>query len=81
MAPERCQPFDKNRKGMMVGEGAAVLVLEALDDALAHNAQIIAEVKGYGLSCDAFHMTAPAADGIARAVEKSMQESGIDKTM
>jgi 3-oxoacyl-[acyl-carrier-protein] synthase II len=65
VAPEKCQPFDKNRKGMMVGEGAGILILEPLDRALKRKAPIIAEVLGYGLSCDAFHITNPQADGVA----------------
>jgi len=77
VAPEKCQPFDKNRKGMMVGEGAGALLLEPLEDALARKAPIYSEVLGYGLSCDAHHMTAPYAPGIAKAMEKSLRESNI----
>ncbi|MCK9604605.1 MAG: beta-ketoacyl-[acyl-carrier-protein] synthase family protein, partial [Candidatus Omnitrophica bacterium] len=77
IAPEKCQPFDKNRKGMMVGEGAGMLVLEPLEAALARKANIYAEVLGYGLSCDAHHMTAPYAPGIARAIGKALKESGL----
>ena len=77
IAPEACQPFDKNRRGMMVGEGAAVLVLEPLESALDRKADIYAEVLGYGLSCDARHMSAPSHQGIAQAIEKSLKEAGI----
>ncbi len=77
MAPEKCQPFDKNRKGMLVGEGAGILVLERLDYALKRKAPIYAEVIGYGLSCDAYHITAPNSEGIAKAMIKAMKESGI----
>ncbi len=79
IAPERCQPFDKNRKGMVPGEGAGMLVLEPLDSALARNAKIYAEVLGYGVSCDAHHMTAahPEADGAIRAMSAAMTESGV----
>ena len=77
MAPEKCQPFDKNRKGMMLGEGAAILVLESLDSALERKADIYAEVLGYGLSCDAYHMTQPAEEGISKSMIKAMDEAGI----
>lgn len=77
VAEEKCQPFDKNRKGMMVGEGAGMVVLETLDNALKRNADIYAEVLGYGLSCDANHMTAPDWQGIAKAIEKALVNSGI----
>ncbi|MEO7650194.1 MAG: beta-ketoacyl-[acyl-carrier-protein] synthase family protein [Bryobacteraceae bacterium] len=78
IAPERCQPFDKNRKGMVPGEGAAVLILEPLDAALARGAKIYAEVKGYGVSCDSHHMTAahPQGDGAIRATANALKESG-----
>jgi 3-oxoacyl-[acyl-carrier-protein] synthase II len=78
VAPERCQPFDRNRKGMIPGEGAGVLVLETLKRALARGARVYAEVAGYGLSCDAHHMTAahPEGDGAARAMRRALEESG-----
>lgn len=79
MAPEKCQPFDKNRKGMIVGEGAGVLVLESLDGALKRKAEIHAEILGYGLSCDAHHMTAPDAKGIEKAMVKALKEAGVSK--
>jgi len=78
IAPERCQPFDRNRKGVIPGEGAAMLVLESLKRAKARNARIYAEVGGYGLSCDAFHMTGSDRDGrgAARAMEKALVQAG-----
>lgn len=79
MAFEKCQPFDKNRKGMMLGEGAAVLILESLEHAEKRKAKIYAEVLGYGLSCDAHHMTQPSEDGIAKCMEKAIKEAGISK--
>jgi 3-oxoacyl-[acyl-carrier-protein] synthase II len=78
-APERCQPFDKNRKGMMVAEGAGILILESLENALKRNANIYAEILGYGLSCDAEHMTYPSSDGVVECMKKAMRESGITK--
>ncbi len=79
VAPEKCQPFDRNRKGMMVAEGAAVLILEALEGALERDAHIYAEILGYGLSCDAGHMTQPSVEGVAQCMLKAMREAGIER--
>jgi 3-oxoacyl-[acyl-carrier-protein] synthase II len=81
IAPKRCQPFDRNRKGMIPGEGAAVLVLESTDRASARGAKIYAEILGYGLSCDSHHMTAahPQGDGAIRAMTRAMRDSRIGK--
>lgn len=81
IAPERCQPFDRNRKGMIPGEGAAVLVLEPLEAARARGAHIYAEVLGYGVTCDAHHMTAahPDGDGAIRAMQTALHESGLNR--
>lgn len=80
VAPDRCQPFDKNRKGMMVGEGAGILLLERLDDALARRTPIYAEILGYGLSCDASHMTIPSVDGIQSVMVNALQDAGLTPT-
>lgn len=79
IAPERCQPFDRNRKGMVPGEGAAMLLLESREHALARGARIYCMVAGYGLSCDAHHMTAahPQGLGASRAMNMALQQSGI----
>jgi 3-oxoacyl-[acyl-carrier-protein] synthase II len=77
VASEKCQPFDKNRKGMIPAEGAGILVLESLENALNRKAQIYAEILGYGLSCDAHHMTNAAIDGIAACMRKALQLTGI----
>jgi 3-oxoacyl-[acyl-carrier-protein] synthase II len=69
--PEPCSPFDANRKGITLGEGAGYLVLERWDDAVARGATILAELCGYGASCDAHHPTAPAEDG--RGAEAAMR--------
>ena len=77
IAPEICQPFDRNRKGMVPGEGAGILVLEPLHLAISRGARVYAEVAGYGLSCDAHHMTAAHPLGAARAMEKALTESRV----
>src|SRR4030042_2881515 len=79
VARAKCQPFDKNRKGMMVAEGAGILVLESLERAVKRNAVIYAEILGYGLSCDAQHMTQPSAEGISRCMIKAITSTGIKK--
>lgn len=77
VAPERCQPFDKHRKGMLVGEGAALLVIERLEDAVARQAPIYAEILGYGMSCDASHMTIPQVDGVRRVMRDALQHAQV----
>jgi len=76
-AKEKCRPFDKNRDGMVVGEGAGILILEDLELALERKAKIYAEILGYGLSCNAFHMTAPSVEGIKKVMIKAMKEADI----
>ena len=72
-------PFDKDRNGFVMGEGAGIVVLEELEHAKARNAKIYAEVVGYGATCDAYHITAPIDDGsgAAKAMELAMKEAGI----
>jgi 3-oxoacyl-[acyl-carrier-protein] synthase II len=73
------QPFDKNRDGLVVGEGAGMLVLETLDHALTRGATILGEIVGYGQTTDAYHITAPAEGGFgaARAITKALADAGL----
>ncbi|MFI6472215.1 beta-ketoacyl-[acyl-carrier-protein] synthase family protein [Streptomyces sp. NPDC050516] len=77
IAPEVCQPFDKDRKGILTGEGAGILLMESLDSALARGARIHAEVLGYGLNCDAHHPVAPDRDSLARCMEIAHRNAGV----
>lgn len=78
MAPERCRPFSRERKGLVLGEGGAALVLEDLDHARARGAHIHAEVRGFGMSSDAGHITRPSVKGAARAIAASLADSGLN---
>jgi len=78
--PERAsRPFDKERDGFVIGEGSGILILEELDFALQRGAQILAEIVGYGMSGDAFHITQPeeTADGAVRAMRSTLADAAI----
>ena len=79
MAPERCQPFDLNRQGLILGEGAGLLVLESEAHAKRRGAELLAEVGGYGLSCDGYHITRPhpEAAGSITAMKAAIARSGL----
>lgn len=77
VSPETCRPFAKDRKGMILGEGAAMLVLEPWDAARARGAKIHAELVGFGLSADACHITQPSKEGAARAMRGALRTAGI----
>ncbi|MDR3563848.1 MAG: beta-ketoacyl-ACP synthase II [Negativicutes bacterium] len=80
-APEKAsRPFDKDREGFVMGEGSGVVVIESLEHALARGANIYAEVVGYGSNADAFHMTAPAPEGVqqAKCMSLAIKDAGIN---
>jgi 3-oxoacyl-[acyl-carrier-protein] synthase II len=76
-APTSCKPFSKNRSGMVLGEGAALLVLEAWDTAVARGAAIHGEILGYGLCTDPGHITKPSAEGQARAMRAALRSAHL----
>ncbi len=80
--PEKCRPFDRHRSGMVLGEGAAVLALENLDLARDRGAPILAEIIGYGISTDNFHITQPEPSGIGarQAMEMALQTADMSAT-
>ncbi|MFZ5889616.1 MAG: beta-ketoacyl-[acyl-carrier-protein] synthase family protein [Myxococcota bacterium] len=80
IAPERCQPFDRDRKGILTGEGSGMLLLETLDSAQARGARIYAEVLGYGLNCDADHPVAPNEDSFARCMRLALENANIQSS-
>ena len=75
--PEKCRPFDQHRTGMVLGEGAAILALENLDLALKRGAHVLAEITGYGMSTDNFHLTQPDPSGVGprRAMERALKSA------
>jgi len=77
IAPDCCRPFDRDRMGILTGEGAGVLMLESLDSALARGARIYSEVLGYEMSCDANHPVAPHQPSLARCMELALRDAGV----
>jgi nodulation protein E len=77
VSPDDCRPFSKDRTGMILGEGAAMFVLEDLEMAKARGAKIYAEIVGAGMSADAHHLTMPLACGAAKAMRLAMEDGGL----
>ena len=77
VSPETCRPFSKDRRGMILGEGAAMFVIEPLDAARARGAHVLAEIVGFGMSADACHITQPSMDGAARAMRAAMRDAAL----
>jgi len=77
VAPDTCRPFSRDRRGLILGEGAAVLVLEPFDHARARGATILGEIAGFGMSSDAHHITQPSAIGAARAMRAALLDAAI----
>jgi 3-oxoacyl-[acyl-carrier-protein] synthase II len=77
--PEPCRPFDRDRRGMSIGEGAAFVVLEAADHARQRGARAYAELAGHGMTTDAYHVTAPepGGEGMVRAMRAAMADAGV----
>ena len=76
VSPDTCRPFSKDRRGMILGEGAGMIVLEPLEAATARGARIYAEITGLGMSADACHITQPSAEGAARAMRAALRDAG-----
>ena len=81
MSPDTCRPFSKDRKGMVIGEGAAVVVLEALDHARGRGADILAEIVGFGMSADSKDLTAPDVNGMTRAITATLADAALSPDM
>ena len=77
VSPDTCRPFSRDRRGMILGEGAGMFVLEPLEMAKARGAPIHAEIVGFGMSADACHITQPSAEGAARAMRAALKDSGL----
>ncbi|MCP4248802.1 MAG: beta-ACP synthase, partial [bacterium] len=77
VSPETCRPFSKDRRGLILGEGGAALVLETLESARSRGARIQAEIVGFGMSSDAHHLTQPSVDGPALAMRMALEDANL----
>jgi nodulation protein E len=77
IAPDTCRPFSKDRRGMILGEGGALMILEPFEAAKARGAKIYAEICGFGMTSDAHHLTQPAVVGPSRAMQGALREAGL----
>lgn len=75
---DTCRPFSRDRSGMILGEGGAILVLEEMEIAKARGAKIYAEIAGFGMTADAHHITMPSVDGPVRAIRNALHDAGLD---
>jgi len=78
ISPDTCRPFSKDRRGMILGEGGAMMILEPLEAATARGAKIYAEICGFGMSSDAHHLTQPTVEGPSRAMRGALQTAGLE---
>jgi len=76
-APDTCRPFSRDRRGLVIGEGAAVIVLETLDHARSRSATILGEIVGFGMSADAGDLLSPDESGMVRAIESGLADAGL----
>jgi nodulation protein E len=79
VSPDTCRPFSKDRRGLILGEGAGMLVIENYDAAKSRGAEILGEIVGFGMSSDAHHVTQPNADGPIRAMLTALDDAKIDQ--
>lgn len=78
VSPDTCRPFSKDRRGLILGDGAGMLILEPLDAARARGARIYAEICGFGMSSDAHHITQPSSEGATRAMRSALTDASMD---
>ncbi|MFO7586766.1 MAG: beta-ketoacyl-[acyl-carrier-protein] synthase family protein [Gemmatimonadota bacterium] len=78
VSPDVCRPFSRDRNGMILGEGAGILVLESLERATGRGAEILAEIVGFGMSADAHHITQPTVEGPAAAMRAALADGGVE---